>query len=157
VPEWATAVLSAAVATLVSLAVTALSSYLTVRHRAKAQWKLARRKLDRVLRRDVALIDEYFNNGRHSDALSRLRDCGAEVDELVVFAEELRPDLSEALAEYRDRLARFKRDPYMVFGEDPDPKVLAQPVVEAANVALTIAGLPKVGLAPYQLPEQGRG
>lgn len=126
-PEWANAVLSAAVAAVVSLAFAGLSTYVAARRRAKTQWRLARRRLDRVLRRDIALIDEYFDDGR-PEVRSRLRDCGAEVDDLVVSTEEHCPDLSEAIAEYRDRLARFKRDPYMVFGDNQDPKEWAHPV-----------------------------
>jgi len=153
VPEWANAVLSAAVAVTVSLVVTGIWSCAASRRRANAQRKLVRRRSSRVLHRDIGLIDEYFDNASHPEAHSRLRDLGApEIDDLVVSTEELWPGLSEAMAEYRDALARFRRDPYMQFGTGLDPKGLAQPVVEAANSILVILGLPQVRLAPYEPP-----
>lgn len=152
-PEWGNAVISASVAAVV----TAILSWVASLRRARAQRKLARRRLARIARRDVALVEEYFEIATDPEARSMLRDLGAEVEDLILSTEEVWPKLSEAVAGYRDALARFRRAPYLMFASDSDPKESAHPVIDAANAALSIAHLPPTRLEPYKYPEPGRG
>jgi len=147
VPEWTTAVLYAGVSTIMTLIVTGITSCRI----ASAKKRLVRRRVTRVIRRDVALIEEHFDNATAPGARARLQDlANPEIEDLVLSTEDLWPNLSEALAEYRDTLTRFKRAPYMIFGQDSDPKGTALSIINAANRALAVAGLPPVELAPWR-------
>jgi len=151
VPAWGTAVLASAIAAAVSFVLSLVLSW--ARERAERQRKrnLLKRKTGRIVRRDFGLIDDcYLGRVEEEDLVRDL--CSRELDELIITSEELWPELSEALAAYRDTLLAFRRVHPIIFAKDTDPKCAADPVVEAAHKVLDIAGLQRVNLEPWEAP-----